>query len=126
MAQTPPPSARRIAFLNRRGPHGSIHALEGLEVVLMGAAFEQPVCLVFVDDGVFALCRGQDTRTLGVKDFARAYPALVDYELERVVVERESMRARGLSPEDLLLEVEVLDGAGISELLDSAHVVLSF
>ena len=39
----------------RRPPHGSIFAQEGLETVLIGAAFEQSVNLLFLDDGVFVL-----------------------------------------------------------------------
>ena len=118
--------ARRIVFLNRRAPHGSIHAQEALEVVLMGAAFDQRVCLVFMDDGVFQLKTGQDTSALGVKDFARAFRALEMYEPERVVVERDALEARGLTAADLMLEVEVLDGEALAALLEDSDVVLSF
>jgi len=118
--------ARSIAFLNRRAPHGSIHAREALEVVLMGAAFDQRVRLVFVDDGVFQLAAGQDTRALGVKDFARAFRALELYEPERVVAERASLEARGLTAADLLVEVEVLDSEAVAALLEDSDVVLSF
>ena len=120
------PDARRIVFLNRRAPHGSIHAQEALEVVLMGAAFDQRVCLVFMDDGVFQLKTGQDTSALGVKDFARAFRALEMYEPERVVVERDALEARGLTAADLMLEVEVLDGEALAALLEDSDVVLSF
>ena len=45
--------------INRRSPYGSIYALESLEVVLTGAAFDQAVSLVFMDDGAFQLRRGR-------------------------------------------------------------------
>ncbi len=119
-------SARSVAFLNRRGPHGTIHAREALEVVLVGAAFDQRVRLVFMDDGVYQLVRGQDTTPLGVKDFARAFRALAMYEPERVVVARRCLEARGLAADDLLVEVELLDDDALAELLDGSDVVLSF
>ena len=119
-------ATRSIAFLTRRAPHGSIFAQEALEVVLLGAAFEQRVRLVFMDDGVFQIKRGQDTDALGVKNFARAFPALQMYELECIVVERESMRERGLGVDDLLIDVEVLDKQQIAGILDESDVLVGF
>jgi tRNA 2-thiouridine synthesizing protein C len=44
---------KKFMYLNRKAPYGTIYALESLEVVLIGAAFEQEVSLVFIDDGVY-------------------------------------------------------------------------
>ena len=52
---------KKLMYLNRRAPYGTIYAVEGLEVVLIGAAFEQDVCMAFVGDGVYQLKAGQDT-----------------------------------------------------------------
>ena len=43
---------KRFLFVNRKAPYGSIYALESLEVVLISAAFDQDISLVFMDDGV--------------------------------------------------------------------------
>lgn len=118
--------ARSLAFVNRHAPHGSIYALEGLEVVLLGAAFDLRVRLIFMDDGVFQLRRGQNTEALGVKNFSGAFRALELYELERIIVERQSMQARDLHPSDLLLDVEVLDTQEIASLLDDSDVIIGF
>ena len=119
-------AARSIAFVTRHAPHGSIFAQEALEVVLLGAAFEQRVRLVFMDDGVFQIKRGQDTDALGVKNFARAFPALPMYDVERIVVERETVQMRGLEVTDLLIDVEVLDARQIALMLDDSDVLLGF
>lgn len=119
-------AVRTISFVTRHAPHGSVFAQEALEVVLLGAAFEQRVRLVFMDDGIFQIKKGQDTAALGVKNFARAFNALPMYELDRIVVERESMLARGLDIDDLAIEVEVLDAAAIARLLDDSDVLLGF
>ena len=42
---------KNFLFVNRKAPYGTIYALEALEVVLIGAAFEQDVSLAFLDDG---------------------------------------------------------------------------
>jgi len=123
-----PPVAQAcsIAFVTRHAPHGSIFAQEALEVVLLGAAFEQRVRLVFMDDGVFQLKRGQETAALGVKNFARAFAALPMYELERIVVQRESLHERGLDVSDLLIDVEVLGAEQIGLMLAASDVLVSF
>jgi len=93
---------KKFMYVNRRAPYGSVYALEGLEVALIGAAFEQDVCMAFVDDGVYQLKKGQDTSHLDIKNFSPTYKALGDYEITRLYVERESLEKRGLSEEDLM------------------------
>ena len=39
---------KKLLYLNRKAPHGTIYAQEALEVVLIGSAFEQDISLVFV------------------------------------------------------------------------------
>jgi tRNA 2-thiouridine synthesizing protein C len=70
-------------------------------VVLIGAAFDQDVSLAFLDDGVFQLTKGQDTKGVGLKNFSPTFNALGDYEVTRLYVEQESLDERGLSVDDL-------------------------
>ena len=93
--------AKKFMYINRRAPYGTIYAWESLEVVLIGAAFEQDVSLAFLDDGVFQLTRGQDTKGVGMKNFSPTYSALGDYEVTKIYVEKESLEERGLTLDDL-------------------------
>lgn len=117
---------KKFLFLNRKAPYGTIYALESLEVVLIAATFDQDCSLVFMDDGVFQLAKGQNTKAIGVKNFSPTYRALEDYDIEKLYVERESMEARGLTEDDLMVPVAVLSSAEIGELMASQDVVLSF
>ena len=92
---------KKFLFINRKAPYGTIYAWESLEVVLIGAAFEQDVSLAFMDDGVFELVKGQDTSAIGMKNFSPTYSALGDYEVTKIYVEKESLEERGLTLEDL-------------------------
>ncbi len=85
---------KKFLYVNRKAPYGTIYALESLEVVLIGAAFEQDVSLAFVGDGVYQLARGQDTKGLEVKNFSPAFRALEDYDVNKLYVDEESLRAR--------------------------------
>lgn len=92
---------KKFLYINRKAPYGSVYALESLEVVLIGAAFEQDVSLAFLDDGVFQLMDGQDTAGIGMKNFSKTYKALGDYEVRKFYVEKESLAERGLTVDNL-------------------------
>ena len=87
---------KKFCYVNRKAPYGTVYALEALEVVLIGAAFEQDVSVVFMDDGVFQITKGQDTAGIGMKNFS------------------------------LLVDVEVKTAAELSELMEDQDVLLSF
>ncbi|MBF0304428.1 MAG: sulfurtransferase complex subunit TusC [Alphaproteobacteria bacterium] len=116
---------KKFMFVNRKAPYGTIYALEVLEMVLISAAFDQDVHLAFVDDGVFQLKKGQDTKALGQKNFSPTYRALDGYDIEKLYVEAESMAERGLTPADLLVPVEVLSRAEMGALMNEMDVVLT-
>ncbi len=131
---------KKFMYVNRKAPYGTIYAWEALEVVLIGAAFEQDVSLAFVDDGVFQLVKGQDTTELGIKNFSPTYSALGDYDVNKIYVEKESLDARGLTIDDLMPltyededddwaekdSIRVVTAAEMAEILEQQDVVLSF
>ncbi|NEX15611.1 MAG: sulfurtransferase complex subunit TusC [Halochromatium sp.] len=131
---------KNFLYLNRKAPYGTIYAWESLEVVLIGAAFDQDVSLAFVDDGVFQLTKGQDTAAVGMKNFSPTYAALGDYEVKKIFVEKESLEERGLSLDDLQHltwededddwaekdSIHLVTRAEMAAIMDGADVVFSF
>jgi tRNA 2-thiouridine synthesizing protein C len=131
---------KKFLYVNRKAPHGTIYALESLEVVLIAAAFEQDVSLAFIDDGVYQLMRNQDTSQIGVKNFTPTYRALGDYEVNKIYIERESLEARGLSKDDLMPltwedededwaekdSIHVISSQEMADIIEQQDVILSF
>lgn len=117
---------KKFMFVNRKAPYGTIYALESLEVVLITAAFDQDVSLAFLDDGVYQLKKGQQTKGIETKNFSPTFRALDGYDIEKLYVEKESLEMRGLSEADLLVDVIVLDRKEMGELMGQQDVVLSF
>ncbi|MFB1487957.1 MULTISPECIES: sulfurtransferase complex subunit TusC [unclassified Thiocapsa] len=131
---------KKFMYLNRKAPYGTIYAWEALEVVLIGAAFDQDVSVMFLDDGVYQLTKGQDTKAIGMKNFSPTFRTLGDYEVKKIFVDRASLEARGLTQEDLVeiawedfeteeeIEniVEVVDSARVSELMNESDAIFSF
>ncbi len=132
--------AKKFMYINRKAPYGTIYAWESLEVVLIGAAFDQEVSLAFVDDGVYQLMKGQDTTEVGIKNFSPTYAALGDYDVNKIYIEKESLEARGLTLDDLQHlvwedededwaekdSIRVVTSAELAELFETQDIVLSF
>ncbi len=131
---------KKFMYLNRRAPYGTIYAWESLEVVLIGAAFDQDVSLAFLDDGVYQLVKGQDTTEVDMKNFSPTYSALGDYDVTKIYVEKESLEERGLTLEDLTHltyededddwaekdSIKLVSRAELADLMDGQDVIFSF
>jgi tRNA 2-thiouridine synthesizing protein C len=131
---------KKFLYLNRKAPYGTIYAWDSLEVVLIGAAFDQEVSLMFVDDGVYQLVKGQDTSGIGMKNFSPTYRTLGDYEVKNIYVDQDSLASRGLTHDDLVQIawedwesgeereniVEVVDSTRVTELMEESDVIFSF
>ena len=131
---------KKFMYLNRRAPYGTIYAWESLEVVLIGAAFDQEVSLMFVDDGVYPLVKGSDTSESDMKNFMPTYRTLGDYGVRHMFVDKASLEARGLTQDDLIEVawedweteeevdniVELVETDQAAQLLSDSDVVFSF
>ena len=117
---------KKFLYINRRAPHGTIYAHEALEVVLIGAAFEQDVSLAFIDDGVFQLKKDQDTSDIHTKNFSKIYKALEMYDVEKLFVEKESLDKRGLTEDDLSVDVKVINSSEMKKLITDSEVIFNF
>ena len=108
----------------RHAPHGTIYTYEGLEMILIMAAYEQDLSVVFIGDGVYALKKGQDTSAIGIKGFSRTFMALDGYDVEKLYVDRVSLEERGLTEEDLVVDVKVLDAEETGRLMQEQDVII--
>ncbi len=131
---------KKFMYINRRAPYGTIYAWESLEVVLIGAAFDQDVSLAFLDDGVYQLVKGQDTSEVDMKNFSPTYQALGDYDVTKLFVERESLEERGLTLDDLMPltyededddwaekdSIKVVSRAELTDIMEEQDVMFSF
>ncbi|MCU7850992.1 MAG: sulfurtransferase complex subunit TusC [Candidatus Thiodiazotropha sp. (ex Monitilora ramsayi)] len=131
---------KKFMYVNRRAPYGTIYAWESLEVVLIGAAFDQDVSLAFMDDGVYQLVKGQDTAEVEMKNFSPTYQALGDYDVTKLYVEKESLEERGLTLEDLMPltyededddwaekdSIKLVSRAELADIMDEQDVFFSF
>jgi tRNA 2-thiouridine synthesizing protein C len=133
-------TVKKFLYVNRKAPYGTIYAWESLEVVLIGAAFEQDVNLLIMDDGVFQLTKGQDTNGADMKNFSPTYAALGDYEVTKIYIDKQSLEERGLTLDDLQHlvwededddwaekdSIKLVTREEIADLMEDNDVILSF
>ena len=119
---------KKFMYLNRRAPYGTIYAWESLEVILIGAAFDQEVSLMCMDDGVYQLVKGSDTSESDMKNFMPTYRTLGDYGCRHMYVDKASLEARGLTTDDLDADLAKLreHGLEIYVLRDTPTMRMAF
>lgn len=134
---------KKFLYVNRKAPYGTVYALESLEVVLIGAAFDQDVSLAFIDDGVYQLKKDQNTSVdagAGMKNFSPTYNALGDYDVNKIYVDKDSMDERGLTADDLMelvyededddyaekSSISIVSSDELAKLMQQQDIVLSF
>lgn len=94
-------AVKPILVVLRHAPHGSSWLREGLDVALVAAAFGKSVTLLFMGDGVEALLAGQQPGALQQKGTHPTLDMLPMYDIERLLVDSESLSLRGLTLNDL-------------------------
>ncbi len=117
---------KRIAMFMRKSPYGTVYPAEGFRAMMGIAVFEMDLCVIFVDDGVFTLVDGQCPEDIDMKSLGVGFASLPDVGITEFYVHDESLKERGLSTQDLVMDVKVVNNGELHELLDGCTAVLPF
>jgi tRNA 2-thiouridine synthesizing protein C len=115
-----------VTVLMRKAPYGSVYTAEGFRTMMGIAVFELDISVVFLDDGVYGLLKNQAPDKLDMKPLGDAFPMLREFDVNKFYVHDESLAERGLTTDDLVMEVEVVDGARIAQIMEASSKVLPF
>jgi tRNA 2-thiouridine synthesizing protein C len=117
---------KSLLIISRQAPWSGPSAREALDIVLAGGAFDLPIGLLFLDDGVFQLAAKQDAKALQQKDLSANLQALPMFGVEDLFVCGDSAAERGLDPAGLSLEdAQVLATHEITALIDRYDQVIT-
>ncbi len=118
---------KKFLFLFRKAPHGTLSIQEGLEAARSFCSLQLEVTLLFLDDAVFCLKKGQNTSELGTRDITAIYDMLLNQNgVKKICVKRKSMEHRGLTLEDLILDVDMLSESELIACMEDQDVILPF
>ncbi|SDS31251.1 tRNA 2-thiouridine synthesizing protein C [Halopseudomonas xinjiangensis] len=115
----------RSLLIITRQPPARPAAREALDVALAAAAFGVPTGILFMDDGVLQLLKGQDAEQLQLKALSANLQALPIFDVEDVMVCHHSMTERGILANQCMLDARPVSGSDIPLLLDSYDQVVS-
>ena len=125
--------AKDILIVIRKGPYGGFQAAEGLRHANGAISLGFRPVVVLVDDGVYLAKTDQEPGQgpwLSLGDTLEEIVARGLYEKKgapaEFYVEKESLAARGLDPQDLVEDLEPVDGRKVSELLADNSLQLIF
>lgn len=117
---------RSLLLVFRRAPYGSGLARAGYDVALAAAAFEQPVELLFMDDGVWQLLPRQRPGDIDAKSVAATLDSLPLYDIDSFHVEAASLAVRGLELADLRDGAVPVASSELGSFMDGFDQVISF
>lgn len=115
--------SQSLLIISRQAPWNGTGAREALDIALAGGAFDLPIGLLFLDDGVLQLAVGQAPQAVQQKDLTANLQALPMFGVEALYACAHSLEQRGLS--DTSLAVERLDTEGLRALIDRYDQVIT-
>lgn len=116
----------QVAVLMRKAPYGSVYTAEGFRTLMGIAVFEMDIQVLFVDDGVYALVKAQNPADLDMKPLGDGFPALTEFGVKSFCVHDEALAQRGLTIDDLVVPVQVVNSSQIARILEESGKVLPF
>ncbi|WP_407309804.1 sulfurtransferase complex subunit TusC [Pseudomonas sp. nanlin1] len=116
--------AKSMLIISRQAPWAGPGAREALDIALAGGAFDLPLAMLFLDDGVLQLLDGQAPAALQQKNLGANLQALPMFGVDALYVAAADLAARGVSAGQLAIPAQALDEAELRALLDRYdHVV---
>jgi tRNA 2-thiouridine synthesizing protein C len=118
--------ARRTLVIVRHTPYGTSLARASIDVALAAAAFDQPVDVLFIGDGVLQLLPDQASHLLGVKNLGRQLASLPLYGINRVFVEEAAVTRFNMNLAEAPVDTSVLDAREMHQLMLEYDHLLGF
>ncbi len=116
--------AKSVLLISRQAPWAGLGAAEALDIALAAGAFDLPLAMLFMDDGVLQLLEQQQPQQLEQKNLCANLQALPMFGIEQLYVAQDCLQQRGLADAELALAVERVDDTQIQQLIRQFdHVV---
>ena len=117
--------AKAVLLISRHAPWAGSDAGEALDIALAAGAFDLPLSILCMDDGVLQLLEQQLPRMLEQKDLSANLQALPMFGIEQLYVAQQCLNLRGLGDSCLAIAAERLDDQHIQQLLRQYDYVVT-
>ncbi len=117
--------AKSVLLISRHAPWAGVSAAEALDIALAAGAFDLPLSVLFMDDGVLQLLAQQQPHSLEQKDLSANLQALPMFGIEQLYVAQQCLAQRGLGDSPLALAADRLDDQQIQQLIRQYDYVVT-
>lgn len=117
---------KTLAVLNSSAPFGNDNFRESIDLLLANASYDRPVALFFYGDGLYQLVANQQPSLVDAKDISKMFGLLDLYDIEDVFICQQSLQARQLDADSLIVTGQVLNSADWLQQLSNYDQVVSF
>lgn len=117
--------AKSMLIISRQAPWAGPAAREALDIALAGGAYDLPVSMLFLDDGVYQLTDAQAPGAVQQKNLAANLQALPLFGVEELFVCAASLARRGLSDAALAIAAQTQTDEQLRELLPRFDLVVT-
>ena len=118
--------AKSVLLISRQAPWAGVAAAEALDIALAAGAFDLPLSVLFIDDGVLQLLGLQQSQILEQKDLSANLQALPMFGIEQLYASQHCLNARGVCQTQLAVPAELLDDVQIQQLIRQFDHVMMF
>lgn len=119
--------AKSVLLISRQAPWAGIGAAEAVDIALAAGAFDLPLSILFMDDGVLQLLeqQQQQPQVLEQKDLTANLQALPMFGIEQLYVAQQCLTERGLADSPLAMPAERVDDQAIQHLIRQYDYVMT-
>lgn len=118
---------KSVLFIFTSSPQHGTAARDGIDTLLAYAAFEQPVAVLFLGEGIWQLLPRQQTELAGKKSIYKSLTALPMYDVNQIYIHDRSLQQRGLQPQQITFEnARYVGDEAMRALLRQHSLVLRF
>ncbi len=116
----------RIGFVFQSSPHSTTQGREGLDAILAASAYTDNIDIFFVADGVLQLLSAQQPEKILSRDYIAGFKMLSLYDLDQIFVCKTALANRGLTANQLNIDVDVMTNRQLNEKLAQCAQVMVF
>ena len=117
--------AKSMLIISRQAPWAGPAAREALDIALAGGAYDLPVSMLFLDDGVYQLTDAQAPGAVQQKNLAANLQALPLFGVDELFVCAASLARRGLPHAALAIAAQTQTDEQLRELLPRFDLVVT-
>ena len=116
---------KNLLLIFRNPPFSDSSNRDTLDIALACSAFEIPVSLLFLHDGVLQLTLGQQSKMLQQKNLLNTFNALAMYDIDQLFVLHSDLLRFELSTADLSIDCQVISTTQMAILIRQFDMVIN-